>query len=123
MNQAVNNEAKLLDVDSNSSLPQTSQIESSTDQITVPTGGTFFIPFGFIVAAWLVLILSRLEIWKAIGNRKTATKQYTKTPCSQCRFFQNNPYLKCAVHPSKALSEEAKDCPDYWGDENDKFSR
>ena len=122
MNQAANNEAKLLEVSNNSS-PQASEIETHTDQVTVPSGGTFFIPFGFIVIAWIFLILSRLEIWKTLGNQKTATKHYSKAPCSKCRFFENNPYLKCTVHPSKVLSEEAKDCPDYWSDESDKFSR
>ena len=90
MNQAANNEAKLLEV-SNNSLPQASEIETPTDQVTVPSGGTFFIPFGFIVVAWIFLILSRLEIWKTLGNQKTATKHYSKSPCSKCRFFSKQP--------------------------------
>jgi hypothetical protein len=50
---------------------------------------------------------------------KTGTKKifflakYSKIPCANCRFFNSNPYLKCAVHPSKAFSKQAFDCLDY----------
>lgn len=36
-----------------------------------------------------------------------------KIPCSNCIYFQNNPYVKCAVNPCKALKEEAVNCSDY----------
>ncbi|WAL59144.1 hypothetical protein [Thermocoleostomius sinensis] len=42
------------------------------------------------------------------------TLKYTdKVPCRNCRFFSNNSYLKCAVHPSDVLKETAIDCSDY----------
>lgn len=34
-------------------------------------------------------------------------------PCKYCRFFSSNPYLHCAVHPSRALKLDAIHCPDY----------
>jgi len=34
-------------------------------------------------------------------------------PCTRCRFYSGNAYLKCPVQPLKALSEEALDCLDF----------
>lgn len=105
------------------SVPAQTQVEPSSGQVTVPSGGILFIPFSFVMVAWALVFLSRLEFWKTFGNRAKTTKPCCKSPCLDCRFFQNNPYLKCAVHPSKVLSTEAKDCPDYWSRKQDKFSR
>jgi hypothetical protein len=37
----------------------------------------------------------------------------SRIPCRNCRFLSNSSYLKCAVHPTSALTEEAIACPDY----------
>ncbi len=37
----------------------------------------------------------------------------SQIPCRNCRFLSKSSYLKCAVHPTTALTEEAIDCPDY----------
>jgi hypothetical protein len=34
-------------------------------------------------------------------------------PCQTCRFFSRNQHLRCAVHPSIVLTEQALNCPDY----------
>ncbi|MGL5807973.1 MAG: hypothetical protein ACRC2R_22995 [Xenococcaceae cyanobacterium] len=50
---------------------------------------------------------------------KTGTKklfflvQYSKIPCYNCRFFHDNPYVKCAIHPTIAFSKQAFNCIDY----------
>ena len=41
--------------------------------------------------------------------------------CSKCRFFNKNPYLRCAVHPQSVNKIDAKDCPDFWPGDRDKF--
>lgn len=33
--------------------------------------------------------------------------------CSHCQYFNNNQFLKCALHPSAVLTEQAVDCTDY----------
>ena len=38
---------------------------------------------------------------------------FSQSPCRKCRFFTNNHYLKCAVHPTIVLTKEASNCPDY----------
>ena len=40
-------------------------------------------------------------------------KPSPKTPCYRCRYFSDNSYLKCALHPVTALTEQAVDCRDY----------
>jgi hypothetical protein len=54
-----------------------------------------------------------------------AYKQYSKKiqrelnlissvmPCRGCRYFHNNPYLKCTVNPTTALTEDAVGCSDH----------
>lgn len=39
--------------------------------------------------------------------------QPTKPPCAKCVYFDNNPYLKCALHPVEAATKEAINCLDY----------
>jgi hypothetical protein len=33
--------------------------------------------------------------------------------CSHCQYFDNNQFLKCALHPAAVLTEQAVDCIDY----------
>ncbi len=35
------------------------------------------------------------------------------TLCYRCQYFSNNSYLKCALHPVTAMSEQVVDCRDY----------
>ncbi|MBE9155846.1 hypothetical protein IQ265_03225 [Nodosilinea sp. LEGE 06152] len=44
-------------------------------------------------------------------------------PCSKCRFFNKNPYLKCTVHPQIASKIDAKNCTDFWPVDQDKFHK
>lgn len=36
-----------------------------------------------------------------------------RNPCDRCRYLSCNPYLKCALHPSIALTARAINCTDY----------
>lgn len=47
-------------------------------------------------------------------NRQSKINHCQQIPCSNCRFFSNNHYLKCAVHPSTVLTKYALNCSDYW---------
>lgn len=40
-------------------------------------------------------------------------KPYHKFLCHRCRYFSDNAYLKCALHPVAVLTEQAIDCADY----------
>lgn len=51
----------------------------------------------------------KLKLLKQASSLKTIPE----TRCQNCRFFSNNHYLKCTVHPYTVLTEEAINCPDY----------
>lgn len=81
-------------------------------------------------AGWIIIILvpvSFMLVCAAIGSvilalnkvipdkdRQPNINHRQQIPCSNCRFFSNNHYLKCAVHPSTVLTEQALNCSDYW---------
>jgi hypothetical protein len=46
-----------------------------------------------------------------------------KNPCDQCRYLSCNAYLKCALHPSIALTAGAIDCTDYHPKHEKKLVR
>lgn len=65
-----------------------------------------------IGGAFLVFLLSKLRKSKQ-NNIVVNLQQSNEIPCSNCRFFSSNPYVKCAVHPTLALTKEAINCADY----------
>jgi len=72
----------------------------------------FLVPICFVFAWAIVLLVVwslTSSIWVGIAN----AKQMHQIPCANCQFFTQSYYLKCPVHPSKALSEAAINCPDY----------
>lgn len=71
------------------------------------------LPIALLVIAWGVLILKHLDVWKNLRYKLNSIKCSHQIPCYNCKFYNKNPYLKCAVHPSEALSERAVNCSDY----------
>ena len=73
-------------------------------QISVP------LCFGF---AWLLVGITAWSLWSTLRDVTAQAKQMHNIPCANCQFFTNMHVLKCPVHPSRALSAEAINCPDY----------
>jgi hypothetical protein len=71
-----------------------------------------FVPFCF-VAAWSLVAIVAWSLWTATRDSIKVAQQMHQIPCANCQFFTNSHYLKCPVHPSWALSEEAVNCTDY----------
>jgi hypothetical protein len=70
----------------------------------------------FSICCLLISILSSLFIWsfwKVIKAGFFQLRRLHQVPCSKCVFFTGDYRLKCTVHPSKALSEEALNCLDF----------
>lgn len=70
-----------------------------------------FIP---IVIGWLLLFglflwAVGVAFWEGIAQ----LKRLHQIPCDRCSYFTGNTYLKCTVHPCRALTEEAIDCLDF----------
>lgn len=76
---------------------------------TVYSPGVTFFP----ILVWLVLVGFFLAICLAVQDGIARLKRLHQIPCSRCAYFTGNYYLKCPVHPCKALSEEAINCLDY----------
>lgn len=109
------------------------------DGLGITDGLMFLIPFSFmLVGASLLLVGSilasrfskinsrfsnvafrRLEIWEVTGDEMLMIEHFHQLPCRNCRYFTNNPYLKCAVQPSTALTIQALNCSDYCPQKDD----
>lgn len=87
--------------------------QPSLNETTVPMEELLLVPIWFVVIAWGVVLLMQFHFWKSLQHGITNIKCGHKIPCANCKFFNNNPYLKCAIRPSEALSEEAINCSDY----------
>lgn len=61
---------------------------------------------------WAIAVLLFLQFAPNYQKRK-GYKVREQIPCTSCRFFTNNPYLRCAVRPDTALTPQAIDCSDY----------
>jgi len=70
------------------------------------------VPICFITA-WLLVVLLMLNIWIAASNGIATVKRLHQIPCANCQFFTGNYLLKCPVHPTSALTEEAINCSDF----------
>jgi hypothetical protein len=73
--------------------------------------------------AWLILI--SIALLSAVGcvawvyRRKIYRQPFQTQPehkihCQRCRYFCQNPYLQCTIHPSTVMTEASIDCMDYW---------
>jgi hypothetical protein len=98
-----------------------SPAKTSHDQVTIANEGLLWTPLYLTLIAWALLFLVPLNVWKSLRSKPNPLEKACKYPCLSCRFFENNHYLKCAVHPSKVLSTEANECPDYWSQKSNKF--
>jgi hypothetical protein len=72
------------------------------------------VAWGFIVS--LVTLSTFGLIYACISIRKQHSfrvKLPSKIICSRCRYFNDNHFLKCALHPVNVTTEQAVDCLDY----------
>lgn len=74
----------------------------------------------FLFSFGIAVFLKNSASWKHLRDRFFSVSKYKKIPCVNCRFFCNNPYLRCALHPDKALTTKAVNCLDYTSSEETK---
>jgi hypothetical protein len=96
---------------------------NTIDREYLTIDNTFF--YGIVTSIIFTLTISTLALLKSYQDRQKEQKlriNFLKTlssiPCRNCYYFSRNPYLKCTLHPSKALSNKAKDCNDYLSKNN-----
>ena len=85
-----------------------------TEQDTVEANNTLdLIVIGAIAFITISFLIWRLCFSKASNNIPKFSDNSTQNKCTKCHFFDNNHYLKCAVHPNTVLKKEAQSCLDY----------
>ena len=78
--------------------------------------------FLMIVSLVLISVIAAL-VYACLPKRwqhSFSFKPPPKTLCHRCRYFSDNFYLKCALHPVIALTEQAVDCRDYCPNSKEK---
>lgn len=70
-------------------------------------------PIFFLAMAGVVIFHKRKLSRQVHTHQVHRLNSLHKLPCQKCRFFSNNNYLKCTVHPSTVLTKEAINCRDY----------
>ena len=88
----------------------------------IPFVAVFLAHISFMIV-WGIIVFIVLSVCKAIEDPpENATqdkdeigsiKDLHQHPCENCEFFNNNYFLKCAVHPTTALTIQALNCSDY----------
>jgi hypothetical protein len=73
------------------------------------------VPWGAIVSLGIFLTIAVL-IYARIPKRKqnlSKVRLPLTITCSRCQYFNDNHFLKCALHPVTVMTEQAVDCQDY----------
>jgi len=76
------------------------------------SSSVYIIPLTFFTL-WLIYLLLSTDILKFAKHKILMMKHSEEVPCKSCRYFTNNPYLRCAVNPSVALTSQAVNCSEY----------
>ena len=66
-----------------------------------------------LVVAWSMVILGIWQVVAATRDSVQRARTMHSIPCSSCSFFTNQAVLKCPIHPTQALSEDAIGCMDF----------
>jgi hypothetical protein len=89
---------------------------------TPPDGEVVFaLVYFLIITGTLIFLKLSIKSYHSAENRINTLNTLNQVPCKNCRFFTDNNYLHCAVHPTIVLKKEAIDCPDYYP-QSSKFS-
>ncbi|MEH1937234.1 MAG: hypothetical protein V7L14_26725 [Nostoc sp.] len=121
-----------LDVSTQKSVHQSTLIEANLAKAThndpkphqgdVPFVAVFLAHISFMIV-WGIVVFLVSSVCKALEDppenavqdkdERVSIKHLQQHPCKNCQFFNNNHYLKCAVHPSIALTKQALNCSEY----------
>ena len=77
-----------------------------------PYEGRLLATVGFMLV-WAVAVFTISNARKKRSRTGRASNRLKQVPCRNCQFYSDNNYLKCAIHPTVALTEQAINCSDY----------
>lgn len=92
------------------------EVETSATDLIAPS-------LGIVSITGILVLLTWFSRWRKNHYFEANYRFRQSIPCRNCRFMNQNFYLKCAVHPSKVMKKEAIGCPDYWAKDSNKFSQ
>lgn len=102
-------------------IAQEASPDTGLGEADTPQGGTA-ITLGVMVLTALLVVLGRSLI-RTKPKPVVMSHRRKRLPCETCRFKGDSVHLRCAVHPYKAMTAEAMDCPDYWAKDSDRFEQ
>ncbi len=68
---------------------------------------------GLMLIASILALVQKISLYKHSKYGFKEISSFQRIPCYRCRYFNGNPYLKCAVKPEQVLTDEAINCPEY----------
>jgi hypothetical protein len=88
-------------------------VKREFDRETAPEAAIalFTVYLVLVLATIAMFLLLTTSAWKP--KKVITTQSLDQIPCRNCQFFKENQYLRCAVHPAIALTQQAIDCQDY----------
>jgi hypothetical protein len=110
----IQSEAKLV----KSQPVEVTQTKAGSHEAIPPNGSLFIIPLCFVII-WAIATFPFFRELSKSSPRGKLFLQASRIPCRNCRFYSKNSYLKCAVHPTTAATDEAMNCSDFCMKEND----
>ncbi|MFN6531422.1 hypothetical protein [Nostoc sp. ChiSLP03a] len=88
----------------------------------IPFVAVFLAHISFMIV-WAIVVFLVSSVCKALEDPPenavqdkdeiVSIKDLEQHTCKKCQFFNNNYFLKCAVHPTTALTKQALNCSDY----------
>jgi hypothetical protein len=98
--------------------PQNTSDQPSPKQVP-PDPTLIWVPISFLTI-WAITVLAYLGSLRAKRVSRQPKPKFDlfyaqKIPCRYCKFYSNDPFLKCAVHPKTAMTKHSIDCLDYQG--------
>jgi hypothetical protein len=81
--------------------------------------GLILLLWGFSIGFLIVLTVRRFIFSKRASDEESYSSHNRSTSCARCRYFNRNPYIKCAVNPLSVQKIDANDCPDFCPEDND----
>jgi hypothetical protein len=63
--------------------------------------------------AWGLVSIIGWNLWLSLHQGSQQIQRLHQIPCSNCIYFTGDYNLKCPVHPLRALTEAAIQCPDH----------
>lgn len=84
-----------------------------TTQPQIPQDASLLLVPICFVAIWAGVVCIIADTWKLSRKEVKTNRQLAQYPCKKCQFFNNNPYMKCAVNPHTAMTPAAQDCLDF----------